>query len=116
MTNTMSFAVGEHVNKMIERGSHISHTAVQDFNGDKHYDILFQNTKSDIGIYNTNGAAIVAGQGFSGPGTDFHIVQAHTFGGPTQLVGDYNGDHTSDILLQDGIRNLVQWTMHNNQV
>ena len=75
MSNTMSFATGEHANKMILPGSNHSHTPVQDFNGDGRYDIMLQHDNSTILIWDTNGTGIVPGNNvIAGPGTDFHVV------------------------------------------
>ena len=77
---------------------------------------MLQHDNSTILIWDTNGTGIVPGNNvIAGPGTDFHVVQGHTARGPTQLVGDYDGNHTTDILLQDNMGHVVVWFVQDNQ-
>jgi hypothetical protein len=69
--------------------------ATGDFNGDKMADLVWQsNTTQDIVIDEMNGSTVLSGSGpiSVSPGTGMKVVTA----------GDFNGDGTTDLLLQKG--------------
>jgi hypothetical protein len=78
-----------------------------DFSGDRHSDILWQNTDGQASIWDMNGNALTGGGAVSpDPG------QAWTAIG----TGDFNGDGHADILWQNANGQVSIWEMSGNTV
>jgi hypothetical protein len=73
-----------------------------DFNGDSHSDILWQNTDGTPAVWLTDGTTLLSGAnvGFN-PGTNWHEIGS----------GDFNGDGKSDILWQNNDGTVAEWLM-----
>jgi glucose/arabinose dehydrogenase len=74
-----------------------------DFNGDGHSDLLWQNADGTPAIWSLNGASLSLGAnaGFN-PGAAWHEIGA----------GDFNGDGRSDILWQNTDGTPAAWLMN----
>jgi hypothetical protein len=73
-----------------------------DFNGNGHSDILWQNVDGTPAVWTVDGTNLVSGSnvGFN-PGTDWHEIGS----------GDFNGDGKSDILWQHTDGTIAEWFM-----
>lgn len=81
---------------------------VGDFNGDGKGDILWRNANGEVGLWLSNGGS--GGAGF----TKLDLGNVST-SWVTQGVGDFNGDHTSDILWRNVVSSDVGiWFMNPN--
>jgi FG-GAP-like repeat len=78
--------------------------ATGDFNGDHHSDIVLQNTNGSVAIWEmdeTNGTSVMSSAVVANPGANWKVIG----------TGDFNGDHHSDILLQNTNGNVAIWEM-----
>jgi hypothetical protein len=78
-----------------------------DFNGDSHSDILWQNTDGTAAVWTVDGTGLVAGAnvGFN-PGAAWHVIES----------GDFNGDGKSDILWQHTDGTVAEWQMNGSSL
>jgi VCBS repeat-containing protein len=78
-----------------------------DFNGDGHSDILWQNLDGTPAVWLTNGTGLIAGAnvGFN-PGADWHEIGS----------GDFNGDGKADILWQNTDGTVAEWFMNGTSL
>jgi hypothetical protein len=86
-------------------------TSTNDFNGDGTSDVLIQNASGILADWVVQNGTATTGSVIGNP-TSYSVVHGID---PIHeaLAGDYNGDGTGDILLQDSSGNLVDWMMHN---
>jgi hypothetical protein len=84
-------------------GFNLPQALANDFNGDGHSDILWQNTDGTPAIWSVNGTSLVSGQnvGFN-PGAAWHEIGS----------GDFNHDGKSDILWQHEDGTIAEWFMN----
>jgi microcystin-dependent protein len=80
---------------------------LNDFDGDGHSDILWQNADGTPAVWLTNGTSLLSGSnvGFD-PGTNWHEIGS----------GDFNGDGKSDILWQNTDGTIAEWFMNGTQL
>jgi len=78
-----------------------------DFNGDGHSDILWQNADGTAAVWQMNGLSLVAGAnaGFN-PGAAWHVIGS----------GDFNGDGMADILWQNADGTPAAWLMNGSNI
>jgi hypothetical protein len=83
-------------------GFNLPQALANDFNGDGHSDILWQNTDGTPAVWTVNGTNLVSGSnvGFN-PGSAWHEIGS----------GDFNGDGKSDILWQHADGTIAEWFM-----
>jgi len=79
--------------------------AVADFSGDGKSDILWQNVDGRVAEWSLNGTSIIGG-GFVNNSIPIVTPDWHLAG-----VGDFNGDHKSDLLWQNTDGRLGLWQM-----
>jgi hypothetical protein len=81
--------------------------ARNDFNGDGHSDILWQNADGTPAIWSMNGTSLVSGAnaGFN-PGAAWHVIGS----------GDFNGDGKADILWQNADGTPAAWQMDGTTI
>jgi hypothetical protein len=78
-----------------------------DFNGDGHSDILWQNTDGTPAVWLTDGTNLVSGAnvGFN-PGPDWHEIGS----------GEFNGDGHGDILWQNTDGTIAEWFLNGTSL
>jgi hypothetical protein len=81
--------------------------ANNDFNGDGHSDILWQNTDATPAVWLTDGTTLISGAnvGFN-PGSNWHEIGS----------GDFNADGKSDILWQHTDGTIAEWFMNGTSL
>jgi len=77
-----------------------------DFYGAGKSDIVWQNTNSDVVLWQMNGTAIVGGGEIANPGPAWHYLG----------TGDFNGDGKSDIVWQNNNSDVVLWQMNGTAI
>jgi Matrixin/FG-GAP-like repeat len=75
-----------------------------DFNGDRHADVLWQNSNGSTVVWLMNGSNILSGAG----------LQAPSVAGASLTVGDFNGDGITDTIARSQNGSLSEWTMRND--
>ena len=88
----------------------------QDFNGDGTSDILLQDGSGNLADWTMQNGVFSAGYSVGNPATYGFSAVKDPFGLKTAITGDFNGDGTSDVLLQDGNGYLVDWSLNNGVV
>jgi hypothetical protein len=78
-----------------------------DFNGNGHSDILWQNADGTTAVWMVDGTNLISGSnvGFN-PGANWHEIGA----------GDFNGDGKADILWQNTDGTIAEWFMNGGSV
>jgi hypothetical protein len=80
---------------------------VNDFNGDGHSDILWQNTDGTAAVWTVDGTSLVAGGNVAfNPGPAWHVIGS----------GDFNHDGKSDILWQNNDGTIAEWFMNGTSL
>jgi exo-beta-1,3-glucanase (GH17 family) len=79
----------------------------QNFTGGNTSDILFHDTNSgDVGYWSVNAGVQSGAVSLGSPGPSWSVVG----------TGDFNGDHTTDILFQSTGGDIGTWLMQNGKV
>jgi hypothetical protein len=80
---------------------------VNDFNGNGHSDILWQNRDGTPAIWTVDGTSLTSGSnvGFN-PGSNWHEIGS----------GDFNGDGKSDILWQNQNGTIAEWFLNGTSL
>jgi hypothetical protein len=83
-------------------GLNLPQALANDFNGDGHSDILWQNTDGTAAVWTVDGTSLIAGGNVAfNPGAAWHVIGS----------GDFGGDGKSDILWQHADGTVAAWQM-----
>jgi hypothetical protein len=88
-------------------GFNLPQALANDFNGDGHSDILWQNTDGTAAVWTVDGTGLVAGGNVAfNPGAAWHVIGS----------GDFNGGGKSDILWQHADGTVAEWQMNGSSL
>src|SRR6266568_3974091 len=88
-------------------GFNLPQALANDFNGDGHGDILWQNTDGTAAVWTVDGTSLVAGANVAfNPGPAWHVIGS----------GDFSGDGKSDILWQNNDGTVAEWLMNGSSL
>jgi serralysin len=85
---------------------------IGDFNGDGASDVLWRNTNGTLIDWSMNGSQIASTQQVTLQGSAVAPDATWSVAG----IGDFNGDHNSDVLWRNNDGTLIDWTMNGSQV
>jgi hypothetical protein len=81
--------------------------SANDFSGNGHSGILWQNADGTPAIWTVDGTSLIAGSSIgANPGSDWHEIGA----------GDFNGDGKSDILWQNKDGTIAEWFLNGTSL
>jgi ELWxxDGT repeat protein len=80
-----------------------------DFNGDGNSDLLFQNTKGAVGIWELDGTEVIGGAGTT-------VGSNSSASWQVKGTGDFNGDGTSDVVFQHTNGSVSIWELDGTDV
>jgi hypothetical protein len=85
---------------------------IGDFNADNHADILWRNSSGAVAVWTMNGANVTSGAYATYNGA----VAAPDASWSVAGIGDFNGDHTADVLWRNANGSLVEWLMNGSTI
>jgi autotransporter-associated beta strand protein len=90
----------------------ISAPVTDDFNGDGTSDLLIQNSSGNLVDWIVQNGVMTSGNNINNPSL-YGYSTIHDSYSQEALTGDFNGDGTTDILLQNSSGSLTDWIIKN---
>jgi FG-GAP-like repeat/RTX calcium-binding nonapeptide repeat (4 copies) len=84
----------------------VTHHVANDFNGDGISDVLFENGKGSVALWELNGNHIASNTTVGSLGTDWHSIG----------TSDFNGDGKADVLWENSKGQVAMWEMNGDHV
>jgi aspartate 1-decarboxylase len=84
----------------------VTHHVANDFNGDGISDVLFENGKGSVAMWQMNGDHIASSTTVGSVGSDWHSIG----------ISDFNGDGKADVLWENSKGQVAEWQMNGDHI
>ncbi|QPF90220.1 Calx-beta domain-containing protein [Bradyrhizobium commune] len=84
----------------------VTHHVANDFNGDGISDVLFENGKGSVAMWEMNGDHIASNTTVGSVGSDWHSIG----------ISDFNGDGKADVLWENSKGQVAEWQMNGDHI
>src|SRR5262249_2549548 len=85
---------------------------IGNFDGDSHADILWRNSSGAVAVWTMNAANVTSGAFATSNGTVVAPDATWSVAG----IGDFDGDHKSDVLWRNANGPLAEWLMNGSTI